>query len=201
MATQNLPGVKGSIRKFVLPVSESVFDGDRIVFRDTGSVGLPFRMNFVDNSNDKDSAAVIYDDFVNLRIGTFMYNERRQYFQTSEVSVSNTYYQEFLPTIPSGHKMRNGTVKAKVNGLEQLSNGNQTITASADFMIDSTQKKLRIRKAQNGNDKGLGIDLTTGSHYDNPDTTGTPDGANKNGGGTGTGESDIIEVSFQLDRS
>ena len=196
MARQYLEGLKGSIRKFILPVSESVFDGDRIVFRDTGSVGLSYRMNFVDAGK-----AVIDDDVINLRSGTHFYNVQRQYFQTSEVTVSNTYYQEFLPTIPSGYKMKNGTVKAKVNGLEQLSNGNQTITASADFMIDSTQKKLRIRKAQNGNDKGLGIDLTTGSHYDNPDTTGTPDGANKNGGGTGTGESDIIEVSFQLDRS
>ena len=40
MARQYLEGLKGSIRKFILPVSESVFDGDRIVFRDTGSVGL-----------------------------------------------------------------------------------------------------------------------------------------------------------------
>ena len=196
MATQHLPGVKGSIRKYVLPVSESAFDGDRIVFRDTGSVGLSYRMNFVD-----DGKAVIGDDVINLRSGTQLYNVKRQYFQTSEVSVSNTYYQEFLPTIPSGYKMKNGTVRAKINGLEQISNGDQTVTASADFMIDSTQKKIRIRKAQNGNDKGLGIDLTTGSHWDNPDTTGTPLGANKNGGGTGTGESDIIEVSFQLNRS
>ena len=196
MARQHLEGLKGSIRKFILPVSESVFGGDRIVFRDTGSVGLSYRMNFVDGGK-----AAIGDDVVNLRSGTRLYNVQRQYFQTSEVSVSNTYYQEFLPTIPSGYKMRNGTVRAKVNGLEQLSNGDQTVTASADFMIDSTQKKIRIRKAQNGTDKGLGIDLTTGSHWDNPDTTGTPLGANKAGGGTGTGESDIIEVTFQLNRS
>ncbi len=196
MARRYLQGVKGSIRKFILPVSESVFGGDRVVFRDTGSVGLSYRMNFVDAGK-----AVIDDDVINLRSGTHFYNVQRQYFQTSEVNVSNTYYQEFLPTIPSGYKMKNGTVKAKVNGLEQLTNGDQTVTASVDFMIDSTQKKIRIRKAQNGTDKGLGIDLTTGSHWDNPDTTGTPLGANKAGGGTGTGESDIIEVTFQLDRS
>jgi len=196
MARQYLEGLKGSIRKFILPVSESVFDGDRIVFRDTGSVGLSYRMNFVDAGK-----AVIGDDVINLRSGTRLYNVQRQYFQTSEVTVSNTYYQEFLPTIPSGYKMKNGTVKAKVNGLEQLTNGDQTVTASVDFMIDSTQKKIRIRKAQNGTEKGLGIDLTTGSHWDNPDTTGTPLGANKAGGGTGTGESDIIEVTFQLNRS
>ena len=196
MARQHLEGLKGSIRKFILPVSESVFGGDRVVFRDTGSVGLSYRMNFVENGD-----AEIGDDVINLRSGTRLYNVQRQYFQTSEVTVSNTYYQEFLPTIPSGYKMKNGTVKAKVNGLEQLTNGDQTVTASADFMIDSTQKKIRIRKAQNGTDKGLGIDLTTGSHWDNPDTTGTPLGANKAGGGTGTGESDIIEVTFQLNRS
>ena len=196
MARQHLEGVKGSVRKFILPVSESAFAGDRIVFRDTGSVGLSYRMNFVDTGK-----AVIDDDVINLRSGTHFYNVQRQYFQTSEVSVSNTYYQEFLPTIPSGYKMKNGTVKAKINGLEQLTNGDQTVTASVDFMIDSTHKKIRIRKAQNGTDKGLGIDLTTGSHWDNPDTTGTPSGANKAGGGTGTGESDIIEVTFQLNRS
>ena len=196
MARQYLEGLKGSIRKFILPVSESVFGGDRVVFRDTGSVGLSYRMNFVENGD-----AEIGDDVINLRSGTRLYNVQRQYFQTSEVTVSNTYYQEFLPTIPSGYKMKNGTVKAKVNGLEQLTNGDQTVTASADFMIDSTQKKIRIRKAQNGTDKGLGIDLTTGSHWDNPDTTGTPLGANKAGGGTGSGETDIIEVTFQLNRS
>ena len=196
MARQYLQGLKGSIRKFILPVSESVFGGDRVVFRDTGSVGLSYRMNFVENGD-----AEIGDDVINLRSGTRLYNVQRQYFQTSEVTVSNTYYQEFLPTIPSGYKMKNGTVKAKVNGLEQLTNGDQTVTASVDFMIDSTQKKIRIRKAQNGTEKGLGIDLTTGSHWDNPDTTGTPLGANKAGGGTGTGESDIIEVTFQLNRS
>ena len=196
MARQHLEGLKGSIRKFILPVSESVFGGDRVVFRDTGSVGLSYRMNFVENGD-----AEIGDDVINLRSGTRLYNVQRQYFQTSEVTVSNTYYQEFLPTIPSGYKMKNGTVKAKVNGLEQLTNGDQTVTASVDFMIDSTQKKIRIRKAQNGTEKGLGIDLTTGSHWDNPDTTGTPLGANKAGGGTGSGETDIIEVTFQLNRS
>ena len=200
MARQHLEGLKGSIRKFILPVSESVFGGDRVVFRDTGSVGLSYRMNFVDTGK-----AVIGDDIINLRSGTRLYNVQRQYFQTSEVSVSNTYYQEFLPTIPSGYKMKNGTVRAKVNGLEQLTNGDQTVTASVDFMIDSTQKKVRIRKAQTGDDSSsggnVGIDLTTGSHWDNPDTTGTPLGANKAGGGTGTGESVIIDVSFQLDRS
>jgi hypothetical protein len=193
MARQHLEGLKGSVRKFILPVSESVFAGDRIVFRDTGSVGLSYRMNFVDTGK-----AVIDDDIINLRSGNNNFNMYRQFFSSSEASVSNTYYQEFLPTIPSGYKMKNGTVKAKINGLEQLTNGDQTVTASVDFMIDSTHKKIRIRKAQNGTDKGLGIDLTTGSHWDNPDTTGTPSGANKAGGGTGTGESDIIEVTFQL---
>ena len=193
MARQHLEGLKGSVRKFILPVSESVFAGDRIVFRDTGSVGLSYRMNFVDTGK-----AVIDDDIINLRSGNNNFNMYRQFFSSSEASVSNTYYQEFLPTIPSGYKMKNGTVKAKINGLEQLTNGDQTVTASVDFMIDSTHKKIRIRKARSGTDKGLGIDLTTGSHWDNPDTTGTPSGANKAGGGTGTGESDIIEVTFQL---
>ena len=48
---------------------------------------------------------VIGDDVINLRSGTRLYNVQRQYFQTSEVTVSNTYYKEFLPTIPSGYKI------------------------------------------------------------------------------------------------
>ncbi len=70
MARRYLQGVKGSIRKFILPVSESVFGGDRVVFRDTGSVGLSYRMNFVDAGK-----AVIDDDVINLRSGTHFYNE------------------------------------------------------------------------------------------------------------------------------
>lgn len=197
MARKFLEGLKGSIRKFVSPVSESRFGGDRLRFRDTGSLYLS--MSF----DNKSAIPTIDTDVLNLRGGNLFFDIKRQLFKTSETSVVNSYYQEFLPTIPSGYKMKNGTVRAKVNGLEQLSNGDQTVTASVDFMIDSTQKKVRIRKAQTGDDSGgnVGIDLTTGSHWDNPDTTGTPLGANKAGGGTGTGESDIIDVSFQLDRS
>jgi hypothetical protein len=199
MARKFLEGLKGSIRKFVSPVSESRFGGDRLRFRDTGSLYLS--MSF----DNKSAIPTIDTDVLNLRGGNLFFDIKRQLFKTSETSVVNSYYQEFLPTIPSGYKMKNGTVRAKVNGLEQLSNGDQTVTASVDFMIDSTQKKVRIRKAQTGDDSSsggnVGIDLTTGSHWDNPDTTGTPLGANKAGGGTGTGESDIIDVSFQLDRS
>ena len=41
-------GLKGRTRTFMIPVSESKFSGDRVIFQDTGSVRLDYS---VDNKN------------------------------------------------------------------------------------------------------------------------------------------------------
>ena len=187
MARQTLEGLKGSIRKFMTPVSESKFDGDVINFKDSGSVELPFTLNNVNLGSAKQD-----DNVLNQQSGNERFKTKFESFTVSEVELSNIYYQQFAPTIPSGFRIKNGSVKVNVNGIKQISNIDQTISSSVDFQIDSNQTKVRLRKQQLGDDFGLGITLITGSLYsDNPSIPTQ----------SGTGQPDRVNIRFQLENS
>ena len=184
MARQALECLKGSIRNFMTPVSESKFDGDIINFRDSGSEKLPFTLNNVNLGSARQD-----DNVINQQSGNERFNTKFQSFTLSEVELSNIYYQQFAPTIPSGFRIKNGSVKVNVNGVGQISNIDQTNSSSADFQIDSNQTKVRIRKRQLGDEFGLGITLITGSVFE-----GIPSQS-------GTGEPDRVNIRFQLEKS
>ena len=82
-------GLKGRTRTFMIPVSESKFSGDRVIFQDTGSVRLDYS---VDNKN---GFPVVDTDLIHLSSGNERYYQQRQHFTFSDISDSTSTYNEF----------------------------------------------------------------------------------------------------------
>ena len=179
-------GLKTKTRPFMLPVSESSFSGDRIRFRDTGSVFLDYS---IDNKN---GFPVVDTDIVHLSGGNERYLVQREHFKYSERATSTLYYNEFHPTIADNYRIRNGSLRIFINGIEQSSNTDQTASASADFFIDSTQKKIRIHTLTHDN---YGVKLKSGSVVLEGDSNFLPPTT------TGDGSESSIQISFQREAS
>ena len=177
-------GLKTKTRPFMLPVSESSFSGDRIRFRDTGSVFLDYS---IDNKN---GFPVVDTDVVNLSGGNERYLAQREHFKYSDKATFTLYYNEFHPTIADNYRIRNGSLRIFINGIEQSSNTDQTASASADFFVDSTQKKIRIHRLTYDN---YGTELKSGSVLDPSDFL--PPTV------TGDGSESSIQISFQREAS
>ena len=177
-------GLKGRTSKFTFPVSESKFSGDRVMFNDTGSIRLDYSMD------NKNGFPVVDTDVVHLSGGNERYFYQREHFKYSERSTQTSAYNEFQPTIADNYCIRNGSLRIFINGVEQFSNTDQTASASADFFIDSTQKKIRIHRLTYDN---YGTELKSGSVLDPsdflPPTT------------TGDGSESSIQISFQKEAS
>ena len=177
-------GLKTKTRPFMLPVSESSFSGDRIRFRDTGSANLDYT---IDNKN---GFPVVDTDIVHLSGGNERYFYQREHFTYSERSTQTSAYNEFQPTIADNYCIRNGSLRIFINGVEQFSNTDQTASASADFFVDSTQKKIRIHRLTYDN---YGTELKSGSVLDPSDFL--PPTV------TGDGSESSIQISFQREAS
>ena len=179
-------GLKTKTRPFMLPVSESSFSGDRIRFRDTGSANLDYT---IDNKN---GFPVVDTDIVHLSGGNERYFYQREHFKYSERSAQTSEYNEFQPTIADNYCIRNGGLRIFINGVEQFSNTDQTASASADFFIDSTQKKIRIHTLTHDN---YGVKLKSGSVVLEGDSNFLPPTT------TGDGSESSIQISFQREAS
>ena len=179
-------GLKTKTRPFMLPVSESSFSGDRIRFRDTGSANLDYT---IDNKN---GFPVVDTDIVHLSGGNERYFYQREHFKYSERSAQTSEYNEFQPTIADNYCIRNGSLRIFINGIEQFSNTDQTASASADFFIDSTQKKIRIHRLTYDN---YGVELKSGSVILEGDSGFLPPTT------TGDGSESSIQISFQREAS
>ena len=177
-------GLKGRTRAFMYPVSESSFSGDRVMFNDTGSIRLDYSMD------NKNGFPVVDTDVVHLSGGNERYFYQRQHFVYSERSTQTSAYNEFQPTIADNYCIRNGSLRIFINGIEQFSNIDQTASASADFFIDSTQKKIRIHRLTYDN---YGTELKSGSVLDPSDFL--PPTV------TGDGSESSIQISFQKEAS
>ena len=182
MARKELTGLKTKTRPFMLPVSESSFSGDRIRFRDTGSVFLDYT---IDNKN---GFPVVDTDLIHLSSGNERYYQQREHFTYSERATDTLYFNEFHPTIADNYRIRNGSLRIFINGIEQSSNTDQTVSASADFFIDNTQKKIRIHTITYDN---FGVKLKSGSVVLENDTSFLPPTT------TGDGSESSIQISFQ----
>jgi len=179
-------GLKTKTRPFMLPVSESSFSADRIRFRDTGSVFLDYT---IDNKN---GFPVVDTDVVHLSGGNERYFYQREHFKYSERSTQTSAYNEFQPTIADNYCIRNGSLRIFINGVEQSSNTDQTASASADFFVDSTQKKVRIHTLTYDN---YGVKLKSGSVVTEGDSNFLPPTT------TGDGSESSIQISFQREAS
>ena len=179
-------GLKTKTRPFMLPVSESSFSADRIRFRDTGSVFLDYT---IDNKN---GFPVVDTDVVHLSGGNERYFYQREHFKYSERSTQTSAYNEFQPTIADNYCIRNGSLRIFINGVEQSSNTDQTASASADFFVDSTQKKIRIHTLTYDN---YGVKLKSGSIVTEGDSNFLPPTT------TGDGSESSIQISFQREAS
>jgi len=177
-------GLKGRTRQFTFPVSESSFSGDRVMFTDTGSITLGYSFD------NKNGIPTVDTDLIHLSSANERYYQQRQHFTFSDISNSTTKYNEFTPTIADNYRIRNGSLRIFINGIEQLSNVDQTQSASADFFIDTTQTKFRVHKLTFDN---FGMELKSGSILDLsnflPPTT------------TGDGSESSIQISFQREAS
>ena len=179
-------GLKTKTRPFMLPVSESSFSGDRIRFRDTGSANLDYT---IDNKN---GFPVVDTDIVHLSGGNERYFYQREHFKYSERSAQTSEYNEFQPTIADNYCIRNGGLRIFINGVEQFFNTDQTASASADFFIDSTQKKIRIHRLTYDN---YGVELKSGSIVLEGDSGFLPPTT------SGDGSESSIQISFQREAS
>jgi len=96
------------------------------------------------------------------------------------------------PTIAENYRIRNGSLRIFINGIEQLSNVDQTESASADFFIDTTQTKFRVHKLTFDN---FGMELKSGSVIIENDRSFLPPTT------TGDGSESSIQISFQREAS
>ena len=117
---------------------------------------------------------------------------QREHFKYSERSAQTSEYNEFQPTIADNYCIRNGSLRIFINGVEQSSNTDQTASASADFFIDSTQKKIRIHTLTYDN---YGVKLRSGSIITEGDSGFLPPTT------TGDGSESSIQISFQKEAS
>ena len=179
-------GLKGRTRAFMYPVSESSFSADRVMFNDTGSIRLDYSMD------NKNGFPVVDTDVVHLSGGNERYFYQREHFTYSERSTQTSAYNEFQPTIADNYCIRNGSLRIFINGVEQFSNTDQTASASADFFIDSTQKKIRIHTLTYDN---YGVKLKSGSVVLEGDSNFLPPTT------TGDGSESSIQISFQREAS
>lgn len=179
-------GLKGRTRAFMYPVSESSFSGDRVMFNDTGSIRLDYSMD------NKNGFPVVDTDVVHLSSGNERYFYQREHFKYSERSTQTSVYNEFQPTIADNYCIRNGSLRIFINGVEQFSNTDQTASASADFFVDSTQKKIRVHRLTYDN---YGTELRSGSVIVEGDSDFLPPTL------TGDGSESSIQISFQREAS
>ena len=179
-------GLKGRTRAFMYPVSESSFSGDRVMFNDTGSIRLDYSMD------NKNGFPVVDTDVVHLSGGNERYYQQREHFTYSERTTDTLYYNEFQPTIADNYCIRNGSLRIFINGVEQSSNTDQTASASADFFVDSTQKKIRVHRLTYDN---YGTELRSGSVILEGDSSFLPPTT------TGDGSESSIQISFQREAS
>jgi len=186
MARKELVGLKTKTRPFMLPVSESSFSADRIQFKDTGSINLNYS---IDNKN---GFPVVDTDIIHLSSGNERYYQQREHFTFSDIDSSTSVYNEFTPIIADNYRIRNGSLRIFINGIEQLSNINQTESASADFFIDTTQTKFRVHKLTFDN---FGMELKSGSVVTEGDSNFLPPTT------TGDGSESSIQISFQREAS
>ena len=179
-------GLKGRTRAFMFPVSESSFSADRVMFNDTGSIRLDYS---IDNKN---GFPVVDTDIIHLSSGNERYYQQREHFKYSDRNTQTSQYNEFLPTIADNYCIRNGSLRIFINGVEQFSNTDQTASASADFFVDSTQKKIRIHRLTYDN---YGTELRSGSVILQDDSNFLPPTL------TGDGSESSIQISFQREAS
>ncbi len=179
-------GLKGRTRAFMFPVSESSFSADRVMVNDTGSIRLDYS---IDNKN---GFPVVDTDIIHLSSGNERYYQQREHFKYSERNTQTSQYNEFLPTIADNYCIRNGSLRIFINGVEQFSNTDQTASASADFFVDSTQKKIRIHRLTYDN---YGTELRSGSIILENDSSFLPPTT------TGDGSESSIQISFQREAS
>ena len=158
MGIRNLWGYKGSTRTYMAPVSESRFSGDKFEFKDSGSNSMNYVMNNVAGE------AQYKNEVLNLDQGNKRYQYESQIFSgLSYTEVSST--QQFSPTL-HGYKMKNGTIEVKINGVDLMSNTDQSVSDGSDFYSTGDFDNVRIKTPYASNGRGLGITLIDGDRVE-----------------------------------
>lgn len=148
LGIKQVEGYRGVTRDFVSPISESVFGGDVLKFHDNtaSSIENGFTMNLVKGS------PYYSTDIVNRDFSDSAIYYMRENFVFNEMTASTSEYQEFHPRLLGDkRKVKNGTLQISVNGWPMRSISGSTIdqtisTNGVEFYLDSTQKKVRIKK-------------------------------------------------------
>ena len=146
-------GYKGSNRKFMAPVSESVFNADVMEFKDENNNQLPFQMA------NKRGYAKNNADVIAFGDGNHRYNIKRRNYKQSDFSEESTYYQLDLDLSSTDNL---GNLNVSVNTVKQaISPKGNTETFEADFNLVDNYRQLRLYKKYVQNSKLFGIDLTS----------------------------------------
>tara|TARA_B110001454_G_C12618718_1_gene391925 strand:- start:46 stop:558 length:513 start_codon:yes stop_codon:yes gene_type:complete len=114
---------------------------------------------FIMRGNGEPTSSADTKSFVNYGfVGTRFYRVSRTISGSASASIdATTNSQVYDATLDTGYQIKNGSTMVSVNGLELISNTNQSSTERADFFITGSQRTINIRKLYTN---GFGIDLT-----------------------------------------
>ena len=124
-------GLKGRTRTFMIPVSESKFSGDRVIFQDTGSVRLDYS---IDNKN---GFPVVDTDLIHLSSGTGN--------QAQDLEFTNTFGGRTFYVMRGGGEP---TSSRDDKALLSVSNANSTYNLKSFRVSGSQSSSLSASQGQ-----------------------------------------------------
>lgn len=113
---------------------------------------------FIMRGNGQPTSSADTRAFVNYGfVGTRFYRVSTTISGSASASVDgSTNSQVYSVTLDNGYQIKNGSAMVSVNGLELVSNTNQTSEVRADFYISSSLNTINVRKLYTN---GFGINL------------------------------------------
>ena len=142
MAQNYLKGVK---HEFIKPLSESKFSGDVLVFRDSDKNPIEYSMNM------RPGGRKTRTDVVNFEGGDNNFTRRVQRFKYQDIYFQNSDFYDFEPDLTEGYELKPGTVRLKINGVQQRTNHlDPRKSEGVDFSLDATLSKIRLYKPRPG---------------------------------------------------
>jgi hypothetical protein len=113
---------------------------------------------FIMRGNGEPTSSADLKSFVNFGyVGTRFYKRTNTVSGSASSSIdASTNSQVYNVTLDTGYQIRNGSARVSVNGLDLVSNTDQTSTERADFYVSSSKKSINIRRLYTN---GFGINL------------------------------------------
>ena len=90
-------------------------------------------------------------DVVNFEGGDNNFTRRVQRFKYQDIYFQNSDFYDFEPDLTEGYELKPGTVRLKINGVQQRTNHlDPRKSEGVDFSLDATLSKIRLYKPRPG---------------------------------------------------